>query len=240
MVYWPQRPGPQLPMETTFSPWIQDDLANWAALTRPEYLVRVPGRSILYTQNETSDAVYLMRRGRARMLFFTNEGEEKVLLFLLPGALFGETACLEGTTSLFHAETLTDCELYRIPQDAFLKALAADPAMNERVLRLMAHKNHVLAAQLITTAFDDARVRVARTLLQMADLFGRAEGGRVRLDLPVTQQDIANLVKATRLTVGKALREFTAAGWLEKKNGRYWLLDRPALERVAETGSMNE
>lgn len=140
MVYWPQRPGPQLPMETTFSPWIQDDLANWAALTRPEYLVRVPGRSILYTQNETSDAVYLMRRGRARMLFFTNEGEEKVLLFLLPGALFGETACLEGTTSLFHAETLTDCELYRIPQDAFLKALAADPAMNERVLRLMAHK----------------------------------------------------------------------------------------------------
>lgn len=97
-----------------------------------------------------------------------------------------------------------------------------------------------MAAQLITTAFDDARVRVARTLLQMADLFGRAEGGRVRLDLPVTQQDIANLVKATRLTVGKALREFTAAGWLEKKNGRYWLLDRPALERVAETGSMNE
>ncbi len=76
--------------EANFSPWIQYDLDLWGELVDERYLIRIKGRSVVYNQNDTISHIYVVKSGRVRLSYYSSEGAEKIYLFALTGAMFGE------------------------------------------------------------------------------------------------------------------------------------------------------
>ena len=220
-------------MRFTYSPWITAKLEDLKSLTDRGTRIYMPKDTVIYDQDEGSGYVYVLEEGRVRLVYLAQDGSEHILMFALRGGIFGELECMEKISSLVRAETLTDCSIYKIPEAGFMEAMSADPELTLFIARELAHKLHVISAGFISISVDETKNRVARILLSTADIFGHEENGDIRIDLPITQQEIANLVNSTRLTVGNILRDFTALGLIKKQDTHFFLLDRAELERIA-------
>lgn len=220
-------------MRFTYSPWITAKLEDLKSLTDRGTRIYMPKDTVIYDQDEGSGYVYVLEEGRVRLVYLAQDGSEHILMFALRGGIFGELECMEKISSLVRAETLTDCSIYKIPEAGFMEAMSADPEITLFIARELAHKLHVISVGFISISVDETKNRVARILLSTADIFGHKENGNIRIDLPITQQEIANLVNSTRLTVGNILRDFTALGLIKKQDTHFFLLDRAELERIA-------
>lgn len=220
-------------MRFTYSPWITAKLEDIKSLTDRGTRIYMPKDTVIYDQDEGSGYVYVVEEGRVRLVYLAQDGSEHILMFALRGGIFGELECMEKISSLVRAETLTDCSIYKIPEAGFMEAMSADPELTLFIARELAHKLHVISVGFISISVDETKNRVARILLSTADIFGHKENGNIRIDLPITQQEIANLVNSTRLTVGNILRDFTALGLIKKQDTHFFLLDRAELERIA-------
>lgn len=146
--------------------------------------------------------------------------------------MFGEETCFEPEAQFLHAATIVDCELYRIPKDEFLSYLSMDIALNTQVLSSMSHKIHVLMEHIRRLCFMTAQQRVAAVFVDLARNFGVPTPAGLRVELPVIQQGIGNLVRASRLTVNQILVEFESNGWLAKKGNRWIIYDLDAIRRI--------
>lgn len=220
-------------MRFTYSPWITAKLEDIKSLTDRGTRIYMPKDTVIYDQDEGSGYVYVVEEGRVRLVYLAQDGSEHILMFALRGGIFGELECMEKISSLVRAETLTDCSIYKIPEAGFMEAMSADPELTLFIARELAHKLHVISVGFISISVDETKNRVARILLSTADIFGHRENGNIRIDLPITQQEIANLVNSTRLTVGNILRDFAALGLIKKQDTHFFLLDRAELERIA-------
>lgn len=220
--------------EANFSPWIQYDLDLWGELVDERYLIRIKGRSVVYNQNDTISHIYVVKSGRVRLSYYSSEGAEKIYLFALTGAMFGEETCFEPTAQFLHAETITDCAFYCIPKDEFLLHLSQNISLNAQVLASMAHKIHILMEHIRRLSFLDSKSRVAAVFVDLCHIFGTPTKDGIRIDLPVIQQGISNLVNASRFTINQVIREFESLGYLRKTKGLWYIYDPDALTALSQ------
>lgn len=217
-----------------YSPWIHDPLTVWSGLLCPRYLVRVKGKTVIYNQEEEIEYVYIVKSGRVRLSYFTPQGQEKIYFFCIEGALFGEESCFSPESQFLHGATIVDCQLYKIPKNDFLEALSQNKDLNAQVIHSMAHKTYVVMEQVRRMSFLDARQRLAATFVDLCQVFGVPCEKGIKIELPIIQQGLANLVKTSRLTVNKTIVEFEKQGVLEKKNQRFLVYDLPYLESLSQ------
>lgn len=221
-------------IKTGFSPWIRYDPEQWGPLASEQYLIRLKGKTVIYNQEETIDRIYIVKSGRVRLSYFNSEGAEKIYIFALAGCMFGEETCFEPEAQFLHAATIVDCELYCIPKDEFLEHLARSTDLNARVLTSMSHKTHLLMEHIRRLCFLSAKGRVASVFVDLASMFGTPVPGGIRVELPVIQQGIGNLIKTSRLTVNQVIGEFESQGLLEKKDNRWIIYDLDALKQLSD------
>lgn len=223
-----------MPDNVSFSPWIQYDLEQWRSLADDQYLVRLKGKTVIYNQEEDTAQIYIVKSGRVRLSYFNSEGAEKIYLFALPGCMFGEETCFEPSAQYLHAATIVDSELYCIPKDCFLRQLSQDVALNAQVLASLSHKVCVMMEHIRRFSFLNARGRVAAVFVDLVHWFGVPTDQGIRIDLPVIQQGIGNLINVSRLTVNQVIGELEYQGLLEKKDGRWMIYDLDALDALCQ------
>lgn len=223
-----------MPDSVHFSPWIQYDLERWRLLADERYLIRLKGKTVIYNQEEDTAQIYIVKSGRVRLSYFDSEGAEKIYIFALSGCMFGEETCFEPSAQFLHAATIVDCELYCIPKDRFLRHLSQDVALNAQVLTSLSHKIYVMMEHIRRFSFLNARGRVAAVFVDLAHRFGTPTGQGIRIDLPVIQQGIGNLINVSRLTVNQVIGELELQGLLEKKDGRWMIYDLDTLTALSQ------
>lgn len=220
--------------DSKYCPWIQYDPEQWGPLADQACLVRLKGKTVIYNQEEDTAHIYIVKSGRVRLSYFDSEGAEKIYLFALRGCMFGEETCFDPGTQFLHAATIVDSELYCIPKDLFLRHLSRDVALNAQVLTSMSHKLHVLMEHIRRFSFLSARGRVAAVFVDLVHMFGTPTPQGIRIDLPVIQQGIGNLINVSRLTVNQIVGELELQGLLEKKDGRWMIYDLDGLDRLRQ------
>ena len=107
------------------------------------------------------------------------------------------------------------------------------PEISQQLLRVLARRLRRTNASLADLIFTDVPGRVAKTLLQLANRFGTQEGGALRVNHDLTQEEIAQLVGASRETVNKALATFAHRGWIRLEGKSVLIVDTEHLARRA-------
>jgi CRP/FNR family transcriptional regulator, cyclic AMP receptor protein len=172
-----------------------------------------PGQ-VIFARGDLKAALYLLVEGKVKLGRCADDGRENLLTVLAPPDMFGELSILDPGPQPWTATAVTEVRTVMVNR-AQLEAWMLDhPAMGDRLLRLIARRLRHTTDTLADLAFIDAPARVAKQLLGLAQRFGTPENGSMRVTHDLTQEELAQLVGATRETVNKALSDFRNRGWI--------------------------
>jgi CRP/FNR family cyclic AMP-dependent transcriptional regulator len=209
------------------------DDAAYAALAGRITRVTVARGDDLFREGDPGHALYVVLDGKVKICRAAPDGRENVVAILGPGDLLGELSIFDAQPRGATATAVVDSALATLAEADFHGWLAEYPHVSYGLLRALAVRLRQTNEQMADLVFADVPGRIAKTLLGLADRFGEADGGAVRVAHDLTQEELAQLVGASRETVNKALAEFAARGWLRVDGKAVVLLDRDRLARRA-------
>lgn len=193
-----------------------------------------PHNSIIYRPGDTSDRVYLLKGGRVRLMRMGTNGARSVVSILRPGDLFGELFRPEGTPVEDLAVASGEAEIWSIEGRDFRAQLEARPTLAIDVVRAYAERVRALRQRVLGLTFKEVPARLADTLLTLSEAHGEKcpHGGEIDLR-GITQQDLADLVGASRSFVSTLINEMKRDGMLGNVGRILCVRDAKALRKVA-------
>mgnify|MGYP001762198674 CR=1 FL=1 len=184
-------------------------------------------------EGEPGDKLYIIVEGKLKLSRTAPDGRENLLAILGPSDMFGELSIFDPAPRTSSAICVTDVRTYTMDRAALRRWLDAQPQIAEQLLRVLARRLRRTNNSLADLIFTDVPGRVAKALLQLAQRFGSQEGNTVRVNHDLTQEEIAQLVGASRETVNKALAEFAHRGWIRLEGKSVVICESEHLARRA-------
>jgi CRP-like cAMP-binding protein len=178
-------------------------------------------------------SVYLLERGLVRIYRLSAKGEEATLGYVRPGEVFGELGAFSDHPRESFAQAVRTSHVLRVPREELRRVFDGNPRIALSVTTQIGNRFKRIESRVESLVFRNLRSRVSHILLELAEDFGREDEGRILIDLPLSQQDVATLVGATRQSVNLCLRELREAGLVSYRNRRFTLSDPGALKRDA-------
>ncbi len=194
----------------------------------------LPRGSIVFHEGEPGDTLFIILEGKVKIVRRASDGRENVLSVMGPSDQFGELSIFDPGPRTATATALTDVSLAKMSRAALLPWIDAHPEIGVQLLQVLARRLRRTNDTVADLIFTDVPGRVAKSLLGMADRFGaRDERGQLRVTHDLTQEELAQLVGASRETVNKALADFAHRGWLRLEGKTVLVLDEDRLRRRA-------
>lgn len=180
--------------------------------------------------------VYYIKNGYVRVFRITEEGEELTLTILKPKDFFPLTYGLNQAINAYYLQTITPLELWRAPQEEFIKFIASKPdVLYDLASRAMGRVDSVFS-RMEYLVLSRAYIKVAKTLLVCAKRFGKPSGDNdIVIEVPLTHRDIATLVGITRETTSLEMKKLEKEGFVGR-SGR--LLTIKNIKRLEESISL--
>ena len=203
------------------------------ALRRQMTEVKLSRGEHLFMEGDHGDALYVVLDGKMKLTRAATDGRENLLVVIGPGEMFGELSLFDPRPRTSSASAVTDTVLASLKHEALLPWLRERPEVSMHMLRALVmrlRRSNDVVADLV---FTDVPGRVAKNLLDLADRFGTQEPDGLHVHHDLTQEELAQLVGASRETVNKALADFAARGWLQISARSVLILDVERLRKRA-------
>jgi CRP/FNR family cyclic AMP-dependent transcriptional regulator len=181
---------------------------------------------VLFHEDEAADTLYVVVEGRIAIAKRSIDGRESVVALMEPGDLFGEMQLFESLGRSAEARALEPSQVLAVGYGAIREVYEQRPELLWGVVALLAGRLRSMDVALADSVFLDVTGRTAKRLVEMA-------AGADEFTLPVTQEELAAMVGASRERVNKAIASFVRLGWIEQSERRYRITDREQLERRA-------
>jgi CRP/FNR family transcriptional regulator, cyclic AMP receptor protein len=203
------------------------------ALRRQMPDVKLSRGEHLFLEGQEGDRLYIVLDGKLKLTRAAADGRENLLSVLGPGEMFGELSLFDPRPRTASVSAITDATLAGLAHDALRAWLGDHPDVSIHMLRALARRLRRANDVVADLVFTDVPGRVAKNLLDLADRFGEQERDGLHVHHDLTQEELAQLVGASRETVNKALADFAARGWLQISARSVLILDTERLRRRA-------
>ena len=178
----------------------------------------------LFNEGDPPDSLYVVTRGRMAIAIANPlDRRESVVALMEPGDLFGELGMLDDRPRSALARALEPSSVLAVPYGPVLDLLDQQPKLLWNVTRLLAQRLRAMDEALADSVFLDVTGRTAKRILELAN-------GSDQFTLPVTQEELAGMVGASRERVNKAIASFIRLGWLDQRDRQYTITQRDRLE----------
>lgn len=191
------------------------DDASLGRIERLFYEKHCSRDSVIVGQEDRGDSLYVLSRGRVKVVLYGDSGREVILSMFKPGEFFGEMSLLDNQPRSANVIAVEDSSLLVLERAAFAEHLEQHPRTALHVLAEMSRRLRRADSIIGNLALLDVYGRVARFLRELADSDGELVDGRVVIRQRPTQQEIASMIGTSRETVSRALSEFQRRGYLE-------------------------
>ncbi len=209
----------------------QEEVAGLAERLIPR---RFADGQIIFHLGDPGGLLYVISRGKVKISHSTPEGQEALLAILGVGDFFGELALLDDSPRSATAESIGNTETLTLHRDEFLRFLNNNPGFATHVLQTLARRIRNLNDQISDIFFLDLNGRLARTLLNLADRHGVVVEDGIKIEISLTQSDLADMTGATRVSVNKTLGRFRRARWVRTDGRRFVLTNPDALRNLIQ------
>ncbi|MCU4186969.1 Crp/Fnr family transcriptional regulator [Acidiferrimicrobium sp. IK] len=188
--------------------------------------LRCDRNQVIFSEGASADELFVVRSGRIAVGRRSPDGRESLVALMEAGDLFGEMPLFDQGERSASARALESSELLRLPYHLVREALDARPELLWDVVSLLAQRLRSTDSALADAVFLDVTGRTAKRLLELA---GEAD----EFQLPITQEELAGLVGASRERVNKAIAAFIRLGWIDQIDRRYRIIERDRLAQRA-------
>lgn len=193
---------------------------------------RVPKGGAIFSKGDPGSSMMAVLAGRVRVSAVSAEGREVTLNVINPGEIFGEIALLDGKPRSADCSALEDSMLMVVERRHFLPFLMRSEVLVDQLLGVLCDRMRRTSMALEEIALFDLQARLARLVMKLSEDYGRPVPGGVRIDLKLSQRDLATLVASSRETVNKQLRGWREQGVVEQVAGYLVVKDAAALTRL--------
>ncbi|MBA2445345.1 MAG: Crp/Fnr family transcriptional regulator [Nocardioidaceae bacterium] len=210
---------------------LDDEAAE--ALSASMVEIRIRRGEVVFREGDEGDQLYVVTEGKVKLGRTSVDGRENLLAILGPGQMFGELSLFDPGPRSATVTAVTDCTMQTLNHAELGSWLAGRPEVARGLLSQLAvrlRKANDVVADLV---FSDVPGRVAKALLDLSARFGRTADDGVHVHHDLTQEELAQLVGASRETVNKALADFASRGWLRLEARSVVLMDVERLRHRA-------
>lgn len=197
-----------------------DELASVVARAERRQLRR---GDVLFTEGDEPNELFVVEDGRIAIANKSVDGRESVVALMEAGDPFGEMGLFEGLGRSAEARALEPSTVIAIPYAPMQAIYENRPTLLWGVVALLAGRVRSMDGALADSVFLDVTGRTAKRLLELA-------GDDDEFMLPVTQEELAGMVGASRERVNKAIAAFVRLEWIEQSDRRYRITNRQQLE----------
>ncbi|MFT0800968.1 Crp/Fnr family transcriptional regulator [Bacillus swezeyi] len=168
---------------------------------------RYQPRMFVFMEGEEREAVFFIKSGLVKAYKIDEDGNEQVISLLQSGDMFPHVGFFDGSPYPATAEAVQETELIVIRIDDFNELLMTYPEMTIKVMKIMGKKILDLQERIQGFISKDVQHRLTHALRKLAAEHGVQKGTGVYINLPITNQDFANMVGTSRETINRTLNE---------------------------------
>ncbi len=212
-----------IPVFESLAPTDLDDILRRA--TSRHY---APGDRV-FEQGQPAAQFFVLLHGRLRVTQVTSEGQQVVVRMVNPGDMFGIAKALQRTDYPGTATAVSDSVVLAWPMHLWSEFLQRYPGLAISAMQTVGSRLLEAQQRLRELSTEEVERRVAHAVLRLANQSGKKEGRGVRIDFPVSKQDIAEMTGTTLHTVSRILTAWEAAGLVEGGRQKLLVLDAHAL-----------
>ncbi|MEP7331570.1 MAG: Crp/Fnr family transcriptional regulator [Terracoccus sp.] len=188
---------------------------------------------VLFHEGDPGDTLYVIAEGKIKLGRTSPDGRENLVAILGPGEMFGELSLFDPGPRTMTATAVAEAQLLGLRNESLTGVLTGRPGVATALLAALAQRLRRTNEHLADLVFTDVPGRVAKALLDLSERFGRPVEGGLMVSHDLTQEELAQLVGASRETVNKALADFATRGWLRLEARAVLLQDVDRLRRRA-------
>jgi CRP-like cAMP-binding protein len=174
----------------------------------------VPKGTLIQTPEHHRDGLFFVKTGKLRMYKVNAEGKQFTAAILGSGNMFGEIDSLSFGTYDMYIETIEETLICSVLREHFEKFLLKRPELAMRFLKVLSNQLKEKEELLEKLAIGNIEDRVLFLLLKLSEQFGTENNGFVKIDFPLTHQEIANMIGVTRESVTTILKDLSQKGIL--------------------------
>lgn len=195
--------------------------------------VKLNKGQVLFKEGQAGDRLYVVVHGKIKLGTTSSDGRENLLSILGPGEMFGELSLFDPEPRASTATAVTDSRLVSLAHDAVIGLVTSNPQTSLELLRRLAQRLRKSNEILADLVFADVPGRVAKAIMDLGVRFGVQKDDGLHVNHDLTQEELAQLVGASRETVNKALADFAARGWVKLEPRAVLVID---VDRVTKRG----
>ena len=195
--------------------------------------VKLSRGQFLFKEGDVGDRLFLVVNGKLKLGATSNDGRENLLSILGPGDMFGELSLFDPGPRTATATAVVDSKLLALVHDQVIGWIKEHPQVSLQLLGRLAQRLRKANDVLGDLVFADVPGRVAKAIIELGQRFGTQKPDGLHVNHELTQEELAQLVGASRETVNKALADFAARGWVKLEPRAVIVLD---YERLVKRG----
>jgi CRP/FNR family transcriptional regulator len=187
----------------------------------------------IFMAGDLGENLYFLKKGRVKISRIDESGKEFTLTLLEPGEIFGELGLFDDSPRETMAVALEDSLICMMRRKDFEAYAANKPELAFKLNKLMGLRLRQIENQIAELLFRDVPSRLARLLLRLADQHPRQTKSGVRINIKLSQQELANLIGATREMTSTVLNSLKKDGLINVISKYIYIMDRKRLESIS-------
>jgi CRP/FNR family transcriptional regulator len=187
---------------------------------------------IIFSEGDEGNGFYIIAAGMVKIFKISPEGKEHILHIYGEGKSFGEVPVFAGDHFPAMAEAITPAEVVFFPRADFQKLLGANPSLAMKMLADLSAKLRQFTVQIENLSLKEIPARLASYLVYTSE----EQGGTDQVSLPISKGQLASLLGTIPETLSRIFAKLSGQNLIQVDGRQITLLDRAALEALAETG----
>jgi CRP/FNR family transcriptional regulator len=208
-----------------------DDFAGLLAIATVQHYGK--GDFVFHSGTPGSN-VYFLRSGKVKIHQLSPLGREVILWFCFAGEIFGLAEVARGGGRVVNAQACEASEVLAVSQEKFRDFLEGHPRIAMLSMQVLSSRLRVLGEMFVNLVADDVNTRIAKLILRLSARYGTRVGREIFLNIPLTHQEIADMVGTSRQTVTSALSALKRRGVLSIDSHRIHIESEELLNELTQ------
>jgi CRP/FNR family transcriptional regulator len=209
---------------------------DMAEITAAARALRKERGEFVYTPGDRAETIYVLKKGRVKLSVLSESGKEFAIDIFQPGDIFGEFALADESARSNMAQALDDALMWVFGKRDFVRLLETRPKLAMNYIRLVGGRRRRMEKKLSDITTKDVAARVCELLHEISTTSTAAPAATGELLVPLTHQDVASLIGASRQTTTTVLNDLERRSIIEL--GRGWIRVKHLKELQVYVGSL--
>jgi len=188
----------------------------------------------IFSKGDPGNSLFAVSSGTVKIGVSSSDGRDAIFNLIGVGEIFGEIALLDGHARTADAIATTDCILLMIDRREFIPFLQSQPMLAMKFIELLCTRLRWISEHVEQIILPHLPGRLAKALIRLAD---KRQPTATNHKMTITQLEISQMIGMSRESINKQLRIWAERKWVRLERGGIVMLDKGALEAIAETGS---